>query len=93
MLVFGWPELFGLLRIINFVHLYLQVNELWKEQMEKIRVNAEELYCIIKKLFSPPEDGTNFGIYFQNIIDDFRNSTKDMPKEDVLQLVIDPTSN
>ena len=60
------------------------------EQTEKVRLGADNIYANIKEMFSRPND-ENFGKFFQNLVDEFRAATKDMPNENVFQLVVDPT--
>merc|ERR1712228_1038045 len=62
-----------------------------KEEMQKIRLDAEAAYKKIQSLFSPPSD-VSFGKFFQKQVEEFQVATKDFEREEVLQMVVDPTN-
>ena len=68
-----------------------KVTEQRKEEMQKIRLDAEAAYKKIQSLFSPPSD-VSFGKFFQKQVEEFQVATKDFEREEVLQMVVDPTN-
>jgi len=67
-----------------------QVNDKRKEEMQKVRLTAETAYKKIQSLFSAPTD-VSFGKYFQKQVDEFQIATKDFEREEIFQLLVDPT--
>jgi len=67
------------------------INEKRREEMQKIRLAAETAYKKIQSLFSAPPD-VSFGKYFQKQVDEFQIATKDYEREEVFQLLVDPTT-
>ena len=62
-----------------------------KEDMQKIRLDAEAAYKKIQSLFSTPSD-VSFSKFFQKQVEEFQVATKDCEREDVLQMLVDPTN-
>jgi len=67
-----------------------KVNDKRKEEMQKVRLTAETAYKKIQSLFSAPTD-VSFGKYFQKQVDEFQIATKDFEREEIFQLLVDPT--
>jgi hypothetical protein len=61
------------------------------EDMQKIRLTAETAYKKIQSLFNAPPD-VSFSKYFQKMVDEFHVATKDYEKEELFQLLVDPTT-
>jgi len=61
------------------------------EDMQKIRLTAETAYKKIQSLFTAPPD-VSFSKYFQKRVDEFQVATKDYEKEELFQLLVDPTT-
>jgi len=68
-----------------------KVTEEQKEDMQKIRLDAEAAYKKIQSLFSTPSD-VSFSKFFQKQVEEFQVATKDCEREDVLQMLVDPTN-
>ena len=66
------------------------MNDKRKEEMQKVRLTAETAYKKIQSLFSAPTD-VSFGKYFQKQVDEFQIATKDFEREEIFQLLVDPT--
>ena len=66
------------------------MNEKRQEDMQKIRLTAETAYKKIQSLFNVPPD-VSFSKYFQKMVDEFQIATKDYEKEELFQLLVDPT--
>ena len=58
--------------------------------MQKIRLTSETTYKKFQSLFNVPPD-VNFSKYFQKTVDEFQLATKDYDKEELFQLLVDPT--
>jgi len=67
-----------------------KMNEKRQEDMQKIRLTAETAYKKIQSLFNAPPD-VSFSKYFQKMVDEFQIATKDYEKEELFQLLVDPT--
>jgi len=67
-----------------------KMNEKRLEDMQKIRLTAETAYKKIQSLYNPPP-GVSFSKYFQKMVDEFQIATKDYEKEELFQLLVDPT--
>lgn len=67
-----------------------KLSEKRKEDMQKIRLTAETAYKKIQSLFNAPPN-VSFGKYFQKMVDEFQTATKDYEKEELFQLLVDPT--
>merc|ERR1712014_252696 len=61
------------------------------EDMQKIRLTAETAYKKIQSLFNAPPD-VSFSKYFRKMVDEFHVATKDYEKEELFQLLVDPTT-
>jgi len=60
------------------------------EDMQKIRLTSETTYKKFQSLFNVPPD-VGFSKYFQKMVDEFQIATKDYDKEELFQLLVDPT--
>jgi len=67
-----------------------KLNEKRLEDMQKIRLTAETAYKKIQSLFNAPPD-VSFSKWFQSMVDEFQVATKDYEKEELFQLLVDPT--
>lgn len=62
----------------------------FNEKAAQIQEKARKMLEKIKLLFEVPEDQP-FNEYFNEVVNDFNNVTKEWPQEDILKLLIDPT--
>jgi len=67
-----------------------KIHEKRLEDMQKIRLTSETTYKKFQSLFNVPPD-VNFSKYFQKTVDEFQLATKDYDKEELFQLLVDPT--